>query len=357
MPPVYCSEVRVQPEFVGGQNPTQVFSNVNLDPEFLRRLVYNITPGNPDTQEPLSIHEENGVYAFRRSSDPLLGVVGVVDLSAELSFEDLNRIFEKVYQVGPKLLDGNISPPVRHQIKTQATVIGLKRYTFVDGSDLDGLVAELHEAYEDIDRILTNANQNERTHTTIRDFVKTLNVYVPFAGGRVSIVDYNPFEGLLRISIDSSLTVNEDIERVWKELLMNAIKYDPEGDKRVELYEKDGRIHFSLSDMGIGVSRDEIFRIFEDGYRTDTAKGVSEGTGWGLSDVVKNLVEGEELIFVSKDEQGSFGVRVTKTDGRVDIEEIGFNLEHSNVNIGQYKTMVRLSSLKERFPKPPQEDP
>jgi signal transduction histidine kinase len=93
-------------------------------------------------------------------------------------------------------------------------------------------------------------------------------------------------------------------------LLTNAIQYTPDGGQvRVKL-EADLRtavITGTVIDTGIGITAEEIPRIFEEFYRTGEAKSMQEtGTGLGLSIIqqILSLYRGN-LEIESVPQQGS----------------------------------------------------
>jgi coenzyme F420 hydrogenase subunit beta len=83
-----------------------------------------------------------------------------------------------------------------------------------------------------------------------------------------------------------------DMEHLLSNLINNAIKYtNPGGKVTVSLREEDGSIVGAVEDTGIGISPDELPRIFDEFYRAKGAKDMdAHGTGLGLS-IVKRVVD------------------------------------------------------------------
>ncbi len=73
------------------------------------------------------------------------------------------------------------------------------------------------------------------------------------------------------------------LRSLWRELIDNAIAYTAHGKVGITLFEKDGQIVTQVADTGIGISTEELSRVFQEFYRSETAKEqVSLGTGLGL---------------------------------------------------------------------------
>lgn len=84
----------------------------------------------------------------------------------------------------------------------------------------------------------------------------------------------------------------EGLERVFVNLVDNAVKYTPSGGRvRVHADRHDGTIHVEVADTGIGIAEEALYNVFEEFYRAENARKVErEGTGLGLA-IVKRLVE------------------------------------------------------------------
>ena len=81
------------------------------------------------------------------------------------------------------------------------------------------------------------------------------------------------------------------LRSLWTHLLDNAICYTHEGRIRLTLDQVGDQAISTVSDTGIGLSTEEVARVFEEFYRTEAAKEeVAWGTGLGLS-IVDQIVK------------------------------------------------------------------
>ena len=73
-------------------------------------------------------------------------------------------------------------------------------------------------------------------------------------------------------------------------LIENAIKYSNEnGNVRVVITSNNGYFIFKVIDNGIGITKNDLPRIFERFYRVDKSRS-TKGTGLGLA-IVKHIVK------------------------------------------------------------------
>lgn len=112
---------------------------------------------------------------------------------------------------------------------------------------------------------------------------------------------------------DVMMLVDADrLAQVVSNLLSNALKYTPEG-QRVELVAavEDGRAHIRVIDTGLGIPEEDLPHLFEKFYRVNRDEHqVPEGTGLGLA-IARAIVEQHEgdIWVESKLGEGSvFGI-------------------------------------------------
>jgi signal transduction histidine kinase len=102
--------------------------------------------------------------------------------------------------------------------------------------------------------------------------------------------------------------IEDGLERVFMNLVSNAIKYTPTGGSvTVRAWSEDNQIRVKVSDTGIGIPAEALPRIFDEFYRAKNAKAIEmEGTGLGLS-IAKDVVEqhGGQISVESTEGEGS----------------------------------------------------
>lgn len=103
-------------------------------------------------------------------------------------------------------------------------------------------------------------------------------------------------------SITLSHRMDPDIDAVWGEsvliedtianILLNAVKYTPQGGKvDMEVKRDSGFVQIRVADTGIGIPEASLPRLFEEFYRADNARATErDGTGLGLA-FAKQVVE------------------------------------------------------------------
>ena len=114
------------------------------------------------------------------------------------------------------------------------------------------------------------------------------------------------------------------IEQAVSNLIINAVKYSPDGSEVAVKASMDskahdgGQISISVTDMGPGIPKEHQERIFERFYRVDKARSRKlGGTGLGLA-IVKHVVQSHGGVVFVKSESGkgsTFYFRLPAADG------------------------------------------
>lgn len=139
----------------------------------------------------------------------------------------------------------------------------------------------------DLNRIETGRVELNKRPLTLEDLAdRAVREFRPAAEQKPLTLEWRsvggPFEGLFDPQV---------IERVFRELVHNAIKYTPEGGRiEVSLRRENGAAVFSVRDTGIGIDPAEIKKIWEPFYRAHAARHTVKGSGLGLS-IVRELLE------------------------------------------------------------------
>ena len=115
------------------------------------------------------------------------------------------------------------------------------------------------------------------------------------------------------------------LEMAISNLIENAINYSP--DKTtvvVSLNKVDGLAELKVKDQGIGISEENIERIFERFYRVDPARSrATGGTGLGLS-IVKHIITnhgGDITVWSEQGEGSTFTMRLPEFKETGDLQE------------------------------------
>ena len=241
-----------------------------------------------------SLGEENKKY-LEIVGAPIFNDPGLLR-GAVLAIYDITEF--KNLEVMRKDFVANVS----HELKTPITSIKGFSETLLDGA------AEDTETRNQFLQIINNESQRiklliddllilsklEKDEMTIEsDEISTTRLFKDI----YPIIDQKA--GLKNIHFDCvySDEINfvadlEKIKQILINLLTNAINYTPEsGTITLKATETDEEICLSISDTGIGMSKEALSRIFERFYRVDKARSRDTGgTGLGLA-IVKHIVE------------------------------------------------------------------
>ena len=107
----------------------------------------------------------------------------------------------------------------------------------------------------------------------------------------------------------------EKIQRVVANLLDNALKYTPDGGEIIVSSEQNQKeVSVSIKDTGIGVSKEELPKIFNRFYRCDQSRSL-QGVGLGLSlaKAIVHVHHGDISVSSSSEEGSLFTFKLPRT--------------------------------------------
>lgn len=110
----------------------------------------------------------------------------------------------------------------------------------------------------------------------------------------------------------------EEMEIIFNNLISNAVKYNKDGGEvRCSINDEENQLKIIVSDTGIGMSADDISKLFQDFVRikNEKTKAIS-GSGLGLA-IIKKIVEEVYHGFITvtsiPDQGSTFTVELPKT--------------------------------------------
>jgi two-component system sensor histidine kinase MtrB len=238
---------------------------------------------------------------------------------------------------------------VSHELRTPLTTIKLAGDLIFDSRE--SLDPSLRRSAELLH------GQIERFETLLSDLLEISRYDAGAVRAELEIHDLNQIVGMAIASIDplakkrgSQIEIDmpkqdvlaefdsRRIERLVRNLLANALEHGEGNPIRVAIGVNDHAVAVSVTDNGVGMTEDELARVFDRFWRADPArKRTSGGTGLGLAISLEDtLLHGGRLDVWAKPSSGaSFRLTLPKVQG---AEIIISPLEMPSDPQGQSKT-------------------
>lgn len=192
---------------------------------------------------------------------------------------------------------------VSHELKTPLTSVKGSIETIIDGAieNRSEAMRFLNIARNQTDRLntivddlltLSRIEQQEEERQIPREIIPLLPVIYSARSACESKIASKNMHVTVRGSDAIIASVNSSLlEQAVVNLVDNAIKYsDPDKSITIALGQVNDSITISVTDQGIGISKEHLARLFERFYRVDKARSSSQGgTGLGLS-IVKHII-------------------------------------------------------------------
>ena len=263
---------------------------------FLNKINVSRESLTPDKVEEIVLNEGDkyinaSLIPYSTNKKKIKGVVVVLqDITKHKLLDDMRKEFV-----------ANVS----HEIGTPLTTIKGYTETLLDGALEDKEVAvtflnEINEAANrmtflrndllDLSRFDTRANKFNKLDINLVKLVEDSirqNILVARNKNQEIVLKIPQEEKEMLIYADSGR-----INQVFTNILTNAIKYSPEETSiEIEVAERGNNFYVSVTDHGIGMSKEDTQRIFERFYRVDKARSrAMGGNGLGLA-IAKEIME------------------------------------------------------------------
>ena len=231
----------------------------------------------------------------------------VENISEELTAwaEDNDKEIERLKQSETfrKQYLGNVA----HELKTP--IFNIQGYisTLLDGGLEDDLINRkyLERAEKSIDRLINIVNDLDTISKLENDMNRLKMTRFDIVALAKDIIEQLEIEAAKRNiklsvkgadSLPSSFWVTADqhfVGQVLVNLVTNSIHYGKEGGStRIKFRDMMDKVLVEVEDTGVGISKEDLPRIFERFYRVDKGRSREQGgTGLGLA-IVKHIVEG-----------------------------------------------------------------
>jgi PAS domain S-box-containing protein len=204
-----------------------------------------------------------------------------------------------------------------HDIRTPLTIIrGELELLLECPQSGDQLETTLRGAISEIDRLdllasdlLLLARYDNATRTVIADSCRLDELLLDAIAGLSVVAREKNISW--QIDIDEAVEIECDertMKRAINNVLENAVKYSPdESLVQVALHSDGTVVRISVVDCGVGISSEDLPRVFDRFYRGDSTRS-TEGTGLGLA-IVKSVMEAHNG-FVRVDSELGRGTKV-----------------------------------------------
>lgn len=192
-----------------------------------------------------------------------------------------------------------------HELRTPLAVMRAGLDTVDSGAaatlaDYRLLAADLHEEIDRMvdlaDDLLLLARSDQSTLSTSRGTIALSQI----CGRQLKLIlPYAKQQGVKIIEdIEEGLTITGDenqMERLILNLLKNAIDYNQEGGRVTLSLAREGtKAVITVSDTGMGISREDLDKVFGRFYKADAARERKDsGSGLGLS-IAREIIRGHQ---------------------------------------------------------------
>ena len=209
--------------------------------------------------------------------------------------DTFNRMFERLHTSFEN--EKRFTSDASHELRTPLAVIKAEcEYALSENADEEEKMQALESIEEQTDKmtsLVSSLLSVTRTEQGLSRFtLEEANFSELVEGICKKFKTSKNIELITDIDNDIIINLNNTLmTQLVENLLSNADKYGKEnGVINVKLYSEKGKTVLSVRDNGIGISKEDLPKIFNRFYRADASRSETEGFGLGLA-LVKKIAE------------------------------------------------------------------
>jgi signal transduction histidine kinase len=238
--------------------------------------------------------------------------------------EDEARQWERARAETAKLdaIESRFMLVIAHELRNPAGVIKnylqYMRSGFADAGEIDECLGKLEQRADQLlamlDDILELAYLKQKAGPSKPEPVPAADVLEEVAGQLQPSAEGKGLQLVVHLQARPTVLANRNhLHSLWTKLIDNAIRYTSEGRVTVTLDEQAGWLVATVADTGTGISDEDLRCVFQEFYRSASAKANGEpGTGLGLPivDQIIRLYNGTVQVDSTPGKGTTFTVRL-----------------------------------------------
>jgi signal transduction histidine kinase len=203
------------------------------------------------------------------------------------NLEEINKVKDRLFSI--------VSHDLKDSISSIKAFIDLLKEDSISREEFYNLVPELSENADNASSLLYNLlNWSKSQMQNLKPKAELFNIQEVFHN-KMALVEQKVEQKRI-VLIDEShrdfvYADKSMIEIVVQNLITNAVKFTRVGDViTISNNDHDGKTLICIEDTGVGISRENVDKLFQSGTFTTRGTNNEKGTGLGLS-ICKELVE------------------------------------------------------------------
>lgn len=211
---------------------------------------------------------------------------------------------------------------IAHELRNPAGVIKnylqFMRSGYADAGEIDECLGKLEQRADQLlamlDDILELAYLKQKAGPSKLKSVPAADILEQVASQFQPAATAKGLQLIVQLQARPAVLANENhLHSLWTKLIDNAIRYTPEGRVTATLDEQEGWLVAAVADTGIGISDEDLRCVFQEFYRSESAKAIGDpGTGLGLPivDQIVRLYDGTIQVDSTPGQGTTFTVRL-----------------------------------------------